>query len=454
MPDINWNLARTDPIGEQTRGYSYADKIRQSATQNQAGAQYASGDKTGAARTLAQGGDIQGAQGMEQQQQKSAEAAYEYIGKALPVFQAVADKHAGDPDGGAAAMGQAFDQLAPEIAQVTGHDIGALQQVRQNLISDPKGTLARIGGMLPVKYQTVGRNIVRQQGNNITPVYEGQKDAPPGYENSPDGRSQVFIKGGPADPEVIKRNATDRREVIVNNPIPSQGGGAEAVSLTPEGLTNQVDTYIASRGAILPSFGFGKQGKADRDRFYNQLATSMKEHDLTANDIASGRAEYKANSSALGQVSKMRNSVQSYEQTVQKNIGILEEYLSGKGAPQGQVPVINRWIQAGRRSIQGDPDVAAYDTAIKTVTQEYAKVMAGGTGSSAASSDSAQAEAAKLLNNAQTPAQVRAVLATLKREMANRIESLKAQEGDLKTRLGNNSAPAGGKDLKTKYGLE
>jgi hypothetical protein len=99
--------------------------------------------------------------------------------------------------------------------------------------------------------------------------------------------------------------------------------------------------------------------------------------------------------------------------------------------------------------------VTAYNTAIQTVVNEYAKVMAGGTGSSAASSDSARAEASKLLNNAQTPAQVQAAVKTMRVEMANRIESLKAQESDLKNRLGNSGAPAGGHvDLKAKYGLE
>lgn len=461
MPEINWSLGQTDPIGQQARAYSYADKIRVNAAQSKAGQLYAGGDRGGAAKVLAGAGDIQGAQGIEQQQehaqdrqQKSAEAAYQYIGQALPVFERVAEQHAGDPDGGAAALGQAFDQLAPEIAQATGHPPEALAQFKQGLMTDPKGTITRVGGMLPVKYQTVGHQIVRQQGNNVTPVYTGQRDAPAGYEYGPDGKTLQFIKNGPQDPEVIKRNATERREVIINNPIPGQSSGGESVSLSPEGLTNQVDTYIASRGAIMPSFGYGKQGKADRDRFYNQLAASMKEHDITANDIASGRAEYKANASALGQVSKMRNSVESYEQTVQKNIGILESFLSGKGAPQGKMPVINRWIQAGRRSIAGDPDVSAYDTALKTVTAEYAKVMSGGTGSAAASTDSARAEAESLLNGAQTPAQVRAVLGTMKREMANRIESLKAQETDLKSRLGNSGKPAGGSDLKSKYGLE
>ena len=184
MAEINWSLGRTDPIGEQARAYSYADKIRQSAAQAQAGRQFASGDRAAAATTLAPAGDIQGAtqleaQGIQRQerQQKSAEAAYQYIGQALPVFRKVADAHAGDPDKGAGALAQAFDQLAPEISQVTGHPIEALGTFKQGLMADPQGTIARIEGMLPTKYQTVGRTLVRQQGNEVTPVYTAPEPA-------------------------------------------------------------------------------------------------------------------------------------------------------------------------------------------------------------------------------------------------------------------------------------
>lgn len=454
MPEINWALGRTDPDAQQ-RGYSYADQVVKAAAQQAAGQKVASGDYGGAATDLANSGDIQGALSLQDRQQKSVAAAHDYISRALPVFQAVLKAHAGDPDGGKGAIASAFDQVAPEISQITGHNDQAIASFRQSLLADPQGTLDRVQGMLPVKYQTVGKTLVQQQGSNVTPLFTAPQDAPTGYAHAPDGKGLQFVPGGPADPAVIKRNATERRDVIINNPIPGSGNGGESVALTPEGLTNQVDTYIASRGAILPQFGYGKAGLANRDKFYNQLASSMKDQGITANDIASGRAEYKANSTALGQVSKMRNSVESYEHTVQKNMDLLQG-LVAKGAKTG-APIINRWIQAGRAAITGDPDVTAYNTAIQTVVNEYAKVMAGGTGSSAASSDSARAEAAHLLNNAQTPQQVQAAINTMRQEMANRIESLKAQESDLKTRLGNYKPDGGGapsSNLKAKYGLE
>lgn len=439
MAGIDFSPLTVNPIAQQRQAYSYADMIGQNAAKYQAGQQYAAGDYAGAAKTQAQAGNIDQAQAIQQKGQRSAEAVHAYITQALPVFQKILQVHANDGDGGAQAIGQAFDSIAPEISQITGHNDQAIATLRQALVSDPQGTLARIQAMVPVKYTNVapGSTVLRQQGNETpTPVYTQDPKAPEGYRATEDG-GLTYIPGGPADPSVRKQFAQDRRDVIIQTPAPNGGSsGPEAVSLSPEGLSNQVDTYIASRGAIMPSFGYGRQGKADRDRFYNQLAATMKEQNLTASDIASGRAEYKANSTALNQVSKMRNSVESYEQTVQKNMDLLGTLID-KGAPKGSAPVINRWLQAGRANLQGDPDVTAYNTAIQTVVNEYAKVMAGGTGSAAASSDSARHEASQLLNNAQTPAQVRAAIATMRAEMSNRIESLKAQESDLKRRLGN-----------------
>lgn len=460
MAEVDFSPLMVNPLAQQKQAYSYADMIGQNAAKYQAGQQYAAGDYSGASKTQAQAGNIDQAQAIDQQGQKSAEAVHAYITQALPVFQKILQVHASDPDGGKQAIAQAFDSVAPEISQLTGHNDQALATLRQNLVSDPQGTLSRIQAMVPVKYSNVapGSTVLRQQGNEAPqPVYTQAPKAPDGFTGDPQ-TGYHYVPGGPADPALRKQYKEDARNIIIQNPVPGQGGGAvgEAVSLSPEGLSNQVDTYIASRGAIMPSFGFGKQGKADRDRFYNELASSMKEQNITAGDIASGKAEYKANAASLTQVSKMRNSVESYEQTVQKNMDLLSTLLD-KGAAKGSAPVINRWIQAGRASIQGDPDVTAYNTAIQTVVNEYAKVMAGGTGSSAASSDSARAEAGHLLNTAQTPQQVKAAIQTMRAEMSNRIEALKAQEGDLKKRLGSSggSEPAPSKvDLKAKYGLD
>jgi hypothetical protein len=456
MAMLDFGIKGYDPAVAQKQGFNYAQQIQEAAQKNQtqqaqqqAGSAYANGDLTGAADTLARSGDIKSAETIRSGQTEKAKAAQEYLGKSIAIFQKIAADHANDPDGGVQAIGQQFDKITPEMAAVTGASPQQVQMVRQGLLSDPQGYLANAKAHSPVKYHVVGRDLIKEQGDTFTPVYQGQKDAPANYQWAPDGKSLQAIPGGGADPEVVKKLGETRREVIINNPVPGAGGGGVDEPLSDDAVGHQVGMYLASRGAILPQFGYGKVGVQNRNKFYNSLGKQMDAGGITDSDIASGRAEYKANSSALGQVSKMRNSVESYEKTVLDNMKIIESNLD-KGARNGP-PIFNRWVQAGRNALQGDPDVTAYNTAIQTVANEYAKVMAGGTGSSAASSDSARAEAHSLINNAQTPAQIKAALSTMRQEMANRINSLRGQETDLKTRLGNKS---GGSDLKSKYGLE
>jgi soluble lytic murein transglycosylase-like protein len=175
MPDIQWSLGQTDPYAQQAKGYSYAEKIAQNAAGYRAGKQYAQGDLRGAAQTQAMAGDIPAAQATEKYGQDQVAAAYQYISRALPVFQAVAAQHANDPDGGSNALGAAFDHIAPEIAQVTGHNTQALMQFRQSLITDPKGTLARIQAALPAQYQNVDGTLLAVRGNDVQQIYQAPK---------------------------------------------------------------------------------------------------------------------------------------------------------------------------------------------------------------------------------------------------------------------------------------
>lgn len=199
MPDIQWSLGQTDPIAAQAQGYGYAAKVAQSAAQYQAGNQYAQGDLQGAAQTQAKSGDIPAAQATQKIGQDRAEAAYQYISRALPVFQAVAQAHANDPDGGAQALGAAFDHIAPEIEQITGHNTQALTQFRQGLVSDPKGTIARIQAQLPAQYQNVDGTLLAVRGNNVQQIYQAPKFGNATYGSSlvPENQAAIdAVNGG------------------------------------------------------------------------------------------------------------------------------------------------------------------------------------------------------------------------------------------------------------------
>lgn len=430
MPEINWSL--NDPNAFQ-KGYSYADQIAQQAAQRQAGQAYANGDYAGAASTLARSGDIVGAQKVQNYQQTQEDtqaartkAAYQYLGQAIPVFQAVLKQHAGDPDGGKAAIGQAFDHIAPEMAQFPGSNSQAIAVIRQSLVNDPEGTLQRLQASLPAEFKTVapGDTYGTLQGGQFTPQgsIAPRPTIPAGYTLGPDGQSMTAIPGGPADPNVVKTLADNKR------------GPEGNLSLDPNSLDYVAQQYAAT--GQLPPLGMGQAGVKMRQQIITRAAQMAQQAGTTGNDAVATHADTRAMTQSLGQVSKTRNMIESFEQTAQKNADLALS-LVDKGGPRGQAPVINRWIQAGRKSIQGDPDVAAYDLALTTFKNEYARVVNSATGGGV-TTDAARSEIERLLNTAQTAAQVKAVIATAKQDMANRRNSLLEQEDKLRARLSGN----------------
>jgi hypothetical protein len=114
----------------------------------------------------------------------------------------------------------------------------------------------------------------------------------------------------------------------------------------------------------------------------------------------------------------------SFAKTTDKNLAIVEK-LSDKVDRTG-VPVINRWLVAGKKSIAGDPDVAAFNGAVRTAINEYAKVTSSVSGAGV-TSDTARKEIEDILNMAQTPEQTKAVVALLRSEMTNRKEGFEEQ---------------------------
>jgi hypothetical protein len=170
MSELNMSLfpQYQDPTTAQAKAFNYAEQVRQAAANRQAGQQYASGDYSGASQTLARSGDVGGAQKLRTEGQQTNQAGLEYVAKALPVFEAVQKAHATDADGGRAALGAAFDQIAPEAQAATGASAQALATWRASLVADPQGTITRTRAQLPIKYQESNGGLYGIQGMQAT----------------------------------------------------------------------------------------------------------------------------------------------------------------------------------------------------------------------------------------------------------------------------------------------
>ena len=157
-----------------------------------------------------------------------------------------------------------------------------------------------------------------------------------------------------------------------------------------------------------------------------------------AQTVMTGTAEIKADSAALSQLKKTRANVGNFEGTATKESDLVLS-LAPKGEA-GKSPVINRWVQAGRRGVAGDPDVAAFDAAVTSFKNEYARIMSSPGGTGGVTSDAARLEADALINDTQSPAQINAVIKTMRQGMKNRIDSIDQEIAETQDRIKNGAA--------------
>ncbi len=217
----------------------------------------------------------------------------------------------------------------------------------------------------------------------------------------------------------------------LNQKIKGSSSNAQS-NLKPETVDLLAKTFLATGQTA--GFGFG--GKGDREAIYNRASELAAEQGISMGDVLAGRSSYKADTQSLGSLQKMSDSVLSFENTALMNMKIAEG-LAEKGSGTELGPVINRWLQAGKKAT-GDPDVKAFDAAIQTVANEYAKIMSGATGAQAAT-EGARAEAQAMVNAADSPRAIRKVFNDVMRpDMENRRKSLTGQTAEIKKRIGSN----------------
>jgi hypothetical protein len=174
----------------------------------------------------------------------------------------------------------------------------------------------------------------------------------------------------------------------------------------------------------LPPMGMGQAARKDRLEVLNyaaELAKGTPPEQLVAN-----AANYKANSRALGQITNQFNLIEQNSNTARNSAGLaLQAARAGGAGPTGS-PALNRWIQAGRKSVAGDQDVMALDNHLSTFAEDYAKVMTASTGSQAAT-DSARGEAYKRLSSANNTPQLEHIMGEMFKEMGGRHYAARAQ---------------------------
>ena len=223
-------------------------------------------------------------------------------------------------------------------------------------------------------------------------------------------------------------------------------------ALTPDSITNAAARYNID--GTLPPLGMGKAGANMRSQILNEAAVQAKGSGVSAEDQRIAQIGNAVNKSSLAQLGKSEAMVGAFEKNFNRNADLALKQSTVVDSTG--IPIVNSWINAGKRSVTGDPKLSAYDTAIKATVNEYAKIISGSMGNTA----TALAEIKKvneLLAAAQTPAQVEAVIGMMKQETQNRMIGFKEQKAELisgmkgKKNTSNPSSPSVAPPAPTGY---
>lgn len=163
-----------------------------------------------------------------------------------------------------------------------------------------------------------------------------------------------------------------------------------------------------------------------------QMPELAKELGLSAQDIGTKKAQRVALTSALRDQTKRLGMAEPFVDNFNKQADLVEKYMQAGAA--GSVPVINKWIQAGRKSIAGDPDVTAFDTAIRGLGREHQRIVTGLTSNAQLHASSAEM-ADQLLNKDLTAPQIKSVIKVMREEGKNLVDASREQRKSLEEQI-------------------
>lgn len=153
--------------------------------------------------------------------------------------------------------------------------------------------------------------------------------------------------------------------------------------------------------------------------------------------LASIGTDVKADSASLTNITKMSDAAAAFEDTAMKNF---ETAMSeAPKAVPNLGPFLNRWVEKGE-TMFGDTDVPKYVAALLTGANEYAKVMAGSTGSQGSTVDSRR-EAAEIFSQYFNTGQIKGVIDIAHRDMENKKASYASKRDEIKGRISGEANP-------------
>ncbi len=220
------------------------------------------------------------------------------------------------------------------------------------------------------------------------------------------------------------------------SPTPPKGAvPAKGQPVASEVDAQAVDEFIGRAIGLLQS---------GRDKYSNLrarrgLSILEKQTGMTETQIYASVQAKKDTAKALGTSVQKLSGIEQLTNTIDQHGKLLEE-AKGRVDSTG-IPVLNRWINAGKRAVSGDPEIGALDIAVNAVAREYARLVSGGFASNAMPHVSSQEQAKEAIAASMTDGTIAKVVDQLKKEAAAEKKALVDQQKGLFDEI---SSPVGG----------
>lgn len=194
------------------------------------------------------------------------------------------------------------------------------------------------------------------------------------------------------------------------------GPGGDNAPLNPTAVDILSDYYAAT--GELPGMG---QDRTQRTQILNAFADKVKAIGGDGTDFALHAADFKANRASLLDTVKRRTTIASFEGQVEDAL-TLAQTQADKALSNTGFATTNKIANWYKKETQ-DPEFRGLSNAVKTVTNEYARVISGAT-NNGITSDAAREHAESMLSEADSPVSFKAAVKVLRAEMDYRIKNI------------------------------
>lgn len=209
--------------------------------------------------------------------------------------------------------------------------------------------------------------------------------------------------------------------------VAKKSGSPGDSGLTPEAI-DQLATKHYLSGDLPP-----RLSPAERTKILNRSAQVASENGDDAEAASIRKQMNKSRTLALNDITKRETLIGTYERDADKRLSLVLE-LAKKADTTG-IPALNRWINAGRQNIAGDVDVNNFNSAMISAQAELARILSGAL-TNAATSDSARAEAAQIINKNMSMEQLESLIPNIRRELKFKKEAFADERKDLTNSMG------------------